>query len=93
MRRAKLAGTRSLKKTHTWPSPDRDRSQASTRAVEDATGKSGWRPAVRGRWSNSRRPDRELLSLSGEVSANHLSGTISVGLYPPMGYDSCFLLV
>jgi hypothetical protein len=46
------------------------------------TGKSGWGPAVRGGWSNSRKPDRELLSLHGEVTADHLSGTISVGLYP-----------
>jgi len=37
--------------------------------------------------------DRELLSLHGEVTADHLSGTISVGLYPLMGDDSCFLLV
>ncbi len=57
------------------------------------TGKSGWGPAVRGGWSNSRRPGRELLPLSGEVIANHLSGTISVGLYPLMGDDSCFSLV
>jgi len=57
------------------------------------TGKSGWGPAVRGGWSNSRKPDRELLSLHGEVTADHLSGTISVGLYPLMGDDSCFLLV
>ena len=57
------------------------------------TGKSGWGPAIRGGWSNSRRPDRELLPLSAEVVADHLSGTISVGLYPLMDDDSCFLLV
>ncbi len=33
------------------------------------------------------------MPLSGEVTADHLSGTISVGLYPLMGDDSCFLLV
>ena len=57
------------------------------------TGKSGWGPAVKGGWANSRRFDRELLPLSGEVIANHLSGTISLGLYPLMDDDACFLLV
>ena len=55
--------------------------------------KSGWGPAVKGGWANSRRLDRELLPLSGEVIANHLSGTISLGLYPLMDDDACFLLV
>ena len=31
--------------------------------------KSGWGPAVKGGWANSRRLDRELLPLSGEVIA------------------------
>ncbi|MGO9582984.1 MAG: TOTE conflict system archaeo-eukaryotic primase domain-containing protein [Acidimicrobiales bacterium] len=57
------------------------------------TGKSGWGPAVKGGWANSRRLDRELLPLSGEVIANHLSGTMSLGLYPLMDDDACFLLV
>ena len=57
------------------------------------TGKLGWGPAVKGGWANSRRLDRELLPLSGEVIANHLSGTISLGLYPLMDDDACFLLV
>ena len=31
------------------------------------TGKSGWGPAVRGGWSNSRQPEREYLPLTDEV--------------------------
>ncbi len=33
----------------------------------DRTGKSGWSPAVRGGWSNSRQPDREYLPFTDEV--------------------------
>ena len=56
------------------------------------TNKSGWGPAVKGGWANSRRPDRELLALSDEVVADHLVGRISVGLYPLLGDDTCCLL-
>ena len=56
------------------------------------TNKSGWGPAVKGGWANSRRPDRELLVLSDEVVADHLVGRISVGLYPLLGDDTCCLL-
>jgi superfamily II DNA or RNA helicase len=56
------------------------------------TDKSGWGPAIKGGWANSRRPDRELLALSDEVVADHLAGRISVGLYPLLGDDTCCLL-
>ena len=56
------------------------------------TGKSGWGPAVRGGWANSRRPNRELLPLTDEVLTDHLAGRSSVGLYPLLPDDTCFLL-
>jgi superfamily II DNA or RNA helicase len=59
----------------------------------ERTGKGGWGPAVRGGWSNARRPDRECLPYTGEVIARHLAGTIHAGLYPLMIGDVCRLLV
>jgi hypothetical protein len=57
------------------------------------TGKAGWGPAVRGGWSNARRPDREYLPLTGEVIERHLAGEIHLGLYPLARGDRCRLLV
>lgn len=56
------------------------------------TGKSGWGPAVKGGWANSRRPDRELLPFTDEVLVEHLAGRSSVGVYPLLPDDTCFLL-
>ena len=56
------------------------------------TGRSGWGPAVKGGWANSRGADKELLPLSDEVAAEHLAGRISVGLYPLLVDDTCCLL-
>lgn len=56
------------------------------------TGKSGWGPAVRGGWSNSRLPDREYLPFTDEVVEAHLAGRIHAGLYPLMPGDTCRLL-
>ena len=57
------------------------------------TGKAGWGPAVRGGWTNARRPDREYLPLTDEVAARHLAGEIHLGLYPLVRGDTCRLLV
>jgi hypothetical protein len=57
------------------------------------TGKSGWGPAVKGGWANSRRPDREYLSLTDDVAVDHLAGAIHLGLYPLLRDDTCRLLV
>ena len=47
------------------------------------TGKSGWMPAVRGRWVKGESPERRrYLPLTDEVITAHLSGEIDVGLYP-----------
>jgi superfamily II DNA or RNA helicase len=56
------------------------------------TGKAGWSPAVRGGWSNSRRPDREHLPLTDEVIERHLAGDVHAGLYPLLRGDTCRLL-
>jgi superfamily II DNA or RNA helicase len=56
------------------------------------TGKSGWGPAVKGGWANTRRPDRELLPFTDVMAADHLAGKIHVGLYPLSRDDTCRLL-
>jgi hypothetical protein len=58
----------------------------------ERSGKSGWGPAVRGGWSNARRPDREYLPFTDDVIAEHLSGGIHAGLYPLLRGDTCRLL-
>jgi hypothetical protein len=58
----------------------------------DRTGKSGWGPAVKGGWVNSRKPDRELLPMTDEVTEDHLAGRINLGLYPLLRDDTCSLL-
>jgi superfamily II DNA or RNA helicase len=54
--------------------------------------KSGWSPAVKGGWANSRNPNREYLPLDDEVVGRHLSGGCHVGLYPLLDDDSCWVL-
>ncbi len=56
------------------------------------TGKSGWGPAVRGGWANTRRPDREYLPFGEDVIAEHLAGRTHAGLYPLLRGDACRLL-
>jgi len=58
------------------------------------TGQAGWSPAVRGGWagtSRSSRP-REYLPLTDEVIAQHLVGSLTVGLYPLLPGDGCQLV-
>jgi superfamily II DNA or RNA helicase len=56
------------------------------------TGKSGWGPALRGGWANTRKPDRAYLPYTDEVIERHLAGEIHVGLYPLLRDNSCRLL-
>jgi len=56
------------------------------------TGKSGWGPAVKGGWANTRKPDRELLPLTDGVVEAHLAGKDHAGLYPLLRDDTCRLL-
>lgn len=57
------------------------------------SGKSGWMPAVQGRWRKGETPDRrQYLPLTDDVITSHLSGAIDIGLYPMLdGDNSCWL--
>jgi hypothetical protein len=56
------------------------------------TGKTGWAPAAKpGRKRRGEQP--ELLPLTDDVVAEHLSGRFTAGLYPLMRGDVCRLLV
>jgi superfamily II DNA or RNA helicase len=56
-----------------------------------STGKSGWSPAVRGGWANT-RSKKEYLPLTDDVLARHLRGESTVGIYPLLRGDTCRLL-
>ncbi|WP_405135596.1 TOTE conflict system archaeo-eukaryotic primase domain-containing protein [Nocardia sp. NBC_01388] len=54
-------------------------------------GRSGWMPAIRGRWSNSMpRSEAPHLPLTDAVIAGHLRGEHHVGLYPLTDDDTCW---
>lgn len=57
----------------------------------ESRSKSGWSPAVRGGWSNTRRK-KEYLPLTDEVLARHVRGEASIGIYPLLPGDACTLL-
>ncbi len=57
------------------------------------SGKSGWMPAVRGRWQKGVPTSaREYLPLTDDVVAAHLSGELDLGLYPMLDGDRCVWL-
>ena len=65
----------------------------ATRWENTVTGKAGWLPAVRGRWSKgTRHRDRAYLPLTPEVVTSHLSGDLHLGLYPLLDGDRCWWL-
>lgn len=72
-----LFGARSDVYAHRWESA--------------SSGKSGWSPATKGRWSKG-RPPRDHLPLTDEVFAAHLRGDQAVGTYPLLRGDTCALL-
>ncbi|BAW03481.1 DEAD/DEAH box helicase [Nocardia seriolae] len=54
-------------------------------------GRSGWMPAIRGRWSKGRsRAEAPYLPLTDDVIAGHLRGDHHVGLYPLTDDDTCW---
>jgi hypothetical protein len=55
------------------------------------TGKSGWMPAVRGRWRKG-ADRRDYLPLTDDVIRGHLSGKAEIGLYPLLDGDRCWWL-
>jgi superfamily II DNA or RNA helicase len=56
-----------------------------------STGKTGWSPAMRGRWSRNRSA-RDYLPLTDEVFLAHLRGELAAGIYPLLRGDTCALL-
>jgi superfamily II DNA or RNA helicase len=56
-----------------------------------SSGKSGWQPATKGRWSRGRAP-RDYLPLTDDVFEAHLAGRETVGIYPLLRGDWCALL-
>jgi superfamily II DNA or RNA helicase len=67
------------------------RSDAYAARWENArTGRSGWMPAVRGRWRRGiPAAQREYLPLTPDVFTAHLSGELEIGLYPLLDGDRC----
>lgn len=60
----------------------------------ERTGKSGWSPAVRGGWGETRRSGRavEYLKLDDDVVEAHLRGEVHLGVYPLTEGDRCRFL-
>jgi hypothetical protein len=57
------------------------------------TQRSGWMPAVRGRWQKGVRPGAgDYLPLTEQVLTAHLSGQLEIGLYPLLDDDQCHWL-
>jgi superfamily II DNA or RNA helicase len=56
-----------------------------------SSGKAGWSPATKDRWSKG-RPPRSYLGLSDEVFESHLAGEETIGIYPLLRGDTCALL-
>lgn len=63
----------------------------ATRWVSSTTNKTGWSPAVRGGYQSG-RANREYLPLTDEVLERHVSGEVTIGVYPLLKDDSCSLL-
>lgn len=56
-----------------------------------SSGKSGWSPATKDRWTKG-RPPRSYLPLTDEVFISHLRGDETIGIYPLLRNDTCALL-
>ncbi len=53
--------------------------------------RSGWIPAVRGRWRKGiPTAERQYLPLTADVLTAHLSGEMEIGLYPLLDGDRCW---
>lgn len=57
------------------------------------SGKSGYAPAVEGGWGHAKRSGRrDYLPFTDDVAARHLRGEETVGLFPRLQDDRCWLL-
>lgn len=57
-----------------------------------SSGKTGWSPATKDRWSKG-RPPKSYFALTDEVFVSHLRGEKTIGIYPLLRNDTCALLV
>ncbi|MGH3519354.1 MAG: TOTE conflict system archaeo-eukaryotic primase domain-containing protein [Haloechinothrix sp.] len=65
----------------------------ATRWEYRRTGRSGWLPAVRGRWRKGvRHEERDYRPLTEELMTAHLTGDVHLGLYPLLDGDRCWWL-
>ena len=53
-----------------------------------SSGKSGWSPATKVRWTKGRAP-RSYLPLTDDVFISHLRGEATIGIYPLLRGDTC----
>jgi superfamily II DNA or RNA helicase len=56
-----------------------------------SSGKTGWSPATKDRWSKG-RPPKNYLPLTDDVFVSHLRGDETIGIYPLLRNDTCALL-
>jgi len=63
----------------------------ASRWESTSSGKTGWSPATRSRWSKGRSP-KDFLALTDEVFVSHLRGEETIGIYPLLRGDNCALL-
>ncbi len=56
-----------------------------------SSGKAGWSPATKDRWSKG-RPPKHHLPLTDDVFVSHLRGDATIGIYPLLRNDTCALL-
>ena len=68
------------------------RSDVYARRWQNASsGRTGWSPATKDRWSRGRSP-KDFLPLTDEVFVSHLRGEETIGIYPLLRNDACMLL-
>ena len=63
----------------------------ASRWESTSSGRTGWSPATKGRWSKGRLP-KDFLPLTDEVFVSHLRGEETIGIYPLLRGDTCALL-
>jgi len=55
-------------------------------------GKTGYSPACKGYYGKQAKEDREFFPITDDVVRSHLSGEITMGVYPIMQDDTCWFL-
>jgi hypothetical protein len=60
--------------------------------VNERTGKKGYSPAVDSGWRGPKNKRKDYLPLTDSVIQRHLSGEITIGVYPLLKDDTCWFL-